>query len=321
MRKGIFLLVKALVTGALLYFAVGRANWDVLEHRLIHLDLTWMILATAIGIVQLGLISVRWRAIAERCGAPIALRRAFLFNLIAYFFGQVLPSTVGGDAVRIWLLAREGAGWSKATYSVLLDRFIGWMALALVVVTTLPWSFDLIKNPLGRTTLLLIGLGSVGSGLCFLAMSYLRSSWLRNWAMTRHLTQLAGTTKDMLSSAQRGVLLIGLSLIVHVLTAAVAWSAARAVAAQVEFLHVLLLVTPVSLIATIPISIAGWGVRESALVLAFSYAGLAESDALIISVLLGAAMFSTGLIGGLVWLASGESLNLLAGWRSVKRST
>jgi hypothetical protein len=87
------------------------------------------------------------------------------------------------------------------------------------------------------------------------------------------------------------------------------------VAAPVEFLQVLLLLTPVSMIATVPISIAGWGVRESALVLAFSYAGLPESDALIISVLFGAAMFATGMIGGLVWLASGESLNLPAGWR------
>ena len=43
------------------------------------------------------------------------------------------------------------------------------------------------------------------------------------------------------------------------------------------------------LIATIPVSIAGWGVRESAMILAFSYAGLAESDGLIVSILFGVA--------------------------------
>ena len=42
----------------------------------------------------------------------------------------------------------------------------------------------------------------------------------------------------------------------------------------------MLLVLPVILVATIPISIAGWGVRESAMMVAFSYAGLAETDGL-----------------------------------------
>jgi hypothetical protein len=315
MRKGGALLLKALVTAGLLYFAIGRAHWEGLGDRLNRINLAWMVLATAIGLLQLGLVSIRWSMIAERCGAPIALPRALRFSLVAYFFSQVLPSTVGGDAVRIWLFARDGAGWSKATHSVLLDRFVGVLALAAIVIGTLPWSFELIKNPIGRTTLLVIGFGCMGGGLCFLAMGYLQSSWLRNWAPTRHLMQMSVTARDLLFSIRTGVPFVGLSLIVHVLTAAVAWSAAQAVAAPVEFLQMLLLLSPVSMIATVPISIAGWGVRESALVLAFSYAGLPEGDALIISVLLGISMFATGAIGGLVWLASGESLNLPAAWR------
>ncbi|AMN43428.1 lysylphosphatidylglycerol synthase domain-containing protein [Rhodoplanes sp. Z2-YC6860] len=75
-----------------------------------------------------------------------------------------------------------------------------------------------------------------------------------------------------------------------------------------------LLVLPVMLIATIPVSIAGWGVRESALVMAFSYAGLPAADGLVVSVLLGAVMFVTGLIGGAVWLLNFDSPAMA--WRS-----
>jgi len=82
--------------------------------------------------------------------------------------------------------------------------------------------------------------------------------------------------------------------------------------ATVDFIQVLLLVLPVFLISTVPISIAGWGVRESAMILAFSYAGLAESDGLIVSILYGAAILGIGAIGGIVWIASGYR------WRSVK---
>jgi hypothetical protein len=68
----------------------------------------------------------------------------------------------------------------------------------------------------------------------------------------------------------------------------------------------------VILIATIPVSIAGWGVRETAMILAFSYAGLAESDGLIVSILFGVVNLAVGAIGGIVWVADGYR------WRSVK---
>jgi hypothetical protein len=63
---------------------------------------------------------------------------------------------------------------------------------------------------------------------------------------------------------------------------------------------------------TIPVSIAGWGVRESMMVLAFSYAGLVEADGLAVSILFGVVNLAVGSIGGIVWVASGFQ------WRSVK---
>jgi len=59
------------------------------------------------------------------CGAPLPTRQAMRFNLIGTFFNQTLPSSIGGDAVRLWLVARTGAGWRVATYSIFVDRAIG----------------------------------------------------------------------------------------------------------------------------------------------------------------------------------------------------
>ena len=74
--------------------------------------------------------------------------------------------------------------------------------------------------------------------------------------------------------------------------------------------------TIVMFAASVPISFAGWGVRESALVMAFSYAGLPAADGLVVSVLLGAVMFATGLIGGGVWLMSFDSSEMAMALRS-----
>lgn len=71
------------------------------------------------------LLAVRWQEIASVCHATLAFNSALQITFIATFFNQVLPSTVGGDGARIWLFARKGAGWAKATYSVLVDRVVG----------------------------------------------------------------------------------------------------------------------------------------------------------------------------------------------------
>jgi hypothetical protein len=64
---------------------------------------------------------------------------------------------------------------------------------------------------------------------------------------------------------------------------------------------------PVILIATVPV-IAGWGVRESSMIAAFAYAGLAQSGGLTLSILFGAASFIVGVAGGIIWIVSGLRL-------------
>jgi hypothetical protein len=303
MRRSLAFALKAAISAVLLYFALAGVNPAVLGERLRELKIEWMLGAVALACAQLVLLAARWQQIARACGAPLPLGRAFRLSLIAAFFNQVLPSTVGGDAMRIWLFARAGAGWSKATHSVLLDRFVGVLALALLVVACLPWTFELIQHPVGRTALLVIGLGSISGALTFVALGYLRWAWLQDWAPTRHLTQMAQTARKILFSAGSGGPVMVLSLAIHALTAGIAWCAAHAVDAPIGFFHALQLVPPVMLIATIPISVAGWGVREKSLVLAFAYAGLPETDGFLISVLLGATMFVVGAVGGIAWLS------------------
>ncbi|MBX9845994.1 MAG: flippase-like domain-containing protein [Xanthobacteraceae bacterium] len=293
------------MSAALLYFAIRRIQLDTISERLKDLDPAWLAAAVGIGLLQTAVGALRWRRIASLCGGALPQGQALRFNMIAAFFNQVLPSTVGGDAARIVLAARAGNGWRKATYSVLLDRFIGVLALATMVTAGLYWSFGLISNPIGRLVLLAVGLGSLGVAAAFLALGSLPA--LARWRLTRRVAELAEVARSLLFSRVSAPMVL-LSFMIHLMTAAIAWSAAHAVAAQLSYLDALLLVLPVVLIVTIPISIAGWGVREGALVLAFSYAGLPESDGLLVSVLMGGAMFAVGIVGGLVWLVGSDKV-------------
>ena len=91
-------------------------------------------------------------------------------------------------------------------------------------------------------------------------------------------------------SAQRGPKIAVLSLLVHVLAVVIAWCVVQSIAAPVLFGQVFQLVPPVMLITMLPISIAGWGVREATMGLAFGYAGLMTNEGVNVSLLFGAVI-------------------------------
>ena len=305
MRKAFSLLIKAAVSGLLLYFALAAVNIGAVKDRLSTIDPRWIALGLSLQLIQLFVLSIRWRQIVIRCGADLPLPRAFRFNMIATFFNQTLPSSVGGDAIRIWLVSKL-ANWRIAAYSVLLDRVIGVVALAVLVLVCLPWTLALVSNPIGRTALLVIGCGSVAAGFVFVGFAWRRLQILQRWSVTRHIAAAATVALGILRSPRVLGSIFGLSLIIHLLTALTAWCAARAVAADLSLLYSLFLVPPVILVTVVPISIAGWGVREGAMIAAFGYAGLPPSDGLIVSLLFGAGYLVIGIAGGLVWILSGD---------------
>jgi|SRR5581483_2827293 len=306
MRRTLLLLAKAAVSVGLLYLSLRWVNLDALAERLQRLEPGWIVAALFFLSIQLVLLSVRWREITLCCGTDLKMAPALQFSVIAAFFNQVLPSTIGGDGVRLWLLARKGAGWAHATYSVLLDRFFGVFVLALVVVVCLPWTLELIRDPVARAVLLVLALGAIaGPSVLLLAGLWFRDQ-LERLPLTRYWSAATDVAANLLRSCRSAAIVVGSSTAIHLLTVAAAWCCTRAVAAPVSFDHVLFLLPPVLLIATVPISIAGWGVRESSMIAAFAYAGLAESDGLMLSVLFGAVSFVIGVFGGLVWIVSGS---------------
>jgi uncharacterized membrane protein YbhN (UPF0104 family) len=304
-------LAKAAISALLLYLSVHRVNFGSVGERLGTLNFGWLVFMLIALCVQTLLLALRWREIVGICGARLHLTAGLSYTFIGLFFSQVLPSTIGGDAARIWLLARGGAGWPVASYSVLLDRVVGVTVLAILVVVCLPWTLDLIHDPVASATLAMIGFGTLAGAMAFLALGVMSLRVTeRLWLI--HQLAVASRLAWQLCRLVRAGALVALSLAMQGITIIVAWAAAMAAHVTVEPWQVLLLIPPVILIATIPVSIAGWGVRESAMVLAFSYAGLAESDGLIVSILLGATTFAVGAIGGIIWMTSGYR------WHSVK---
>ncbi len=305
MRPTVFLLIRILMSAGLLYLSLRGIHFDALRARLDHFGFGWFVLAILVTLFQIVLSAVRWREVTKRCDAPLDDARAIKFNMIGTFFNQTLPSSIGGDAMRLWLLGRI-AGWREATYSVLVDRAIGLIALAVIIVCSLPWSYPLITNREGQVALVVIGSAALTASLGFLLVGALSWPWLKGWWPLRHIHACGEIANKVLFNVKSGLTVAALSLAIHVLAVVIAWCCAMAIHASVSFWQVFLLIPPIMLITMLPISIAGWGVREASMTVAFGYAGLMTSEGTVVSILFGIVYFIVGAMGGLIWVSSPE---------------
>lgn len=316
MRRLVFLAAKAAVSAALLYLAFRSVKMEMVGARLAQLHYPWLAAAIGLLVLQIVPFGLRWQQIVLAAAIPFPTASALRFSFIAAFFNQALPSTVGGDAVRIWLLGRAGASWKAATHSVLIDRVAGLIALALLVLVCLPWTFDLVRQPAGRATLIFLEALSLSGVAVFLFLGAADWSWTKRWWPTRQVVEIAASAYRTFTGARLPLIAV-LSLTIHFVTVAAVWCVAHAISAPLGFSQALMLVLPVILVATIPISIGGWGVRESAMMTAFTYAGLPEADGLVVSILFGLSSLAAAALGGLVWIASADQR---AAWTSKNRS-
>ena len=255
MRRFLTLAIKIGVSVALLYLAFARVDLSTIGARIQQAQVSWLVILMFVLAAQIVLGALRWRQIALQCNAPFSIPSALRYMLIASFFNQTLPSTIGGDAARIWLVSRAGAGWKTAAYSVVVDRVIGLAALVAIVIVCMPWLLGLVRDPLGRTSVLLVNGAAIGATTTFLILGRVRWGWLDRWWLTRHVAGTAALAFKVVSSWRIASAVAGLSVAIHLLTITAIWSAARSVAAPLEFWQALLLVPPVVLVSTVPSAI------------------------------------------------------------------
>jgi len=90
MRKVVLLILKAVLSAVLLYFALRTVNVGALASRLKSIAPAWVLLGLLALLVQTVLVALRWRLILEACGADLPAARIIRFTIISNFFNQTL---------------------------------------------------------------------------------------------------------------------------------------------------------------------------------------------------------------------------------------
>ena len=270
----------------------------------------WLVVAAALTLAGIVLSALRWQRVLDVLDLHAGLRRLLSHYLAGQFVSNVLPTTIGGDLLRVSRLSRETGESPRTFASVVLERLTGWLVLPVISVA------GFLVNPplqhLGRATQVALGLAFVtllALGILLYAVAdqriggrfEARDGW-RRFAAAVHLGL------DRLKrqpAAAVNVLLVGFAYQLVLVLAAVA--AAQALGVRPAGLTALLAFFPAVAIAQVlPIGISGLGVREGAFVLFLGPLGVAPEEAIALGLVLYLLNLGVSLLGAPAFAVGGR---------------
>ena len=136
MRRALFIAIQLAVSGGLLAYLLWLVDVDRTAELIVASNPAWLLASLAIFFVTTWGLSWRWQLLLASKGIPEPLGWLTKLYFVSYAVGQVLPTTVGGDAVRIVDHARRRPdAKGEVAAAVVIDRVVGAAAtLALVAV-------------------------------------------------------------------------------------------------------------------------------------------------------------------------------------------
>ncbi len=278
----------------------GEVAAAVREMQLGRLGLAWLL-------YLLGFVvrAVRWQVLLDALGIRRPLHELTLWYLVGGFFNVILPTGFGGDAVRVVELAQDAARTGAALNSVVVDRYLGLMVLLALGLGAGLLRPDLAAGPVFWLMALLFAGGILGAWLLS------RPWWQRRAADTGLPGRLIAASKlpaiaGGLGQYGRAALLRGLaaSLVFNLLQ--IGWNAAIATGLGLHLPAALYFVfVPLTSVALLLPAFGGLGVRELTYVTLLAASGVAQPQALALSLGVYAITVATCLVGGLLYLVQG----------------
>lgn len=300
LRKHLILFLKIVLSIALIWFAFRKIDLAAALSLLARIPMVDLAIVAMILVAQQFFTSLRLRQLVFTLGKSISVRTALDAVFIGVFFSQTFISFIGGDAMRVWRLTTRDVDLSLAARAVLLDRVAGFVALIGLIASCLPFLYSILPDPSMRTGLgLALALG-LFSTIIFLALSRTPES-LRKVRVLRLLADVSHQSVAIAKTPSNLFPLLSLSLVVQLMNVIAIYAIALGLNVDVTFANLLALIPPVLLLAMLPISFAGWGVREGAMVVALGLVGVSAEQSVAISVCFGLALIVIGLPGGGLW--------------------
>lgn len=266
----VWLFVRLLLSGLLLWLAFAPIDWQSLAAASAQLQPQWLFLAWLLVIASNTLAALRWGWIMRGSGLKLNLARCISLYFAAGLINQGVPSTLGGDTYRAVQATRgrrigDGPALRYGLLAVALDRGMGLAgnvtlgALGLVLGGAVIGAW---AGAVGLTILLAVLLGMLLIGALLPLPAVERT--IGRVLQAVHLPFALGALRSVFAWPVNIVQLV-MALLIHLLTLATFWSCLMAYGVDVPIQALMVGLPALGLLLMLPISIAGWGLRETTL--------------------------------------------------------
>lgn len=300
--------LRATVSIGALGFILSRLDLGAVVTSLRSLDPGWMVFAGIAVFASVAVSAVKWGVLLRRTGHVLGFWRLVRAYFIGFFFNNFLPTSVGGDVMRVWEAGRDIDDVPAAAGSVIAERLVASFTLALTALLGIPF----VDMGEGRTQVL-VAIAILVAVAIALSVMFL-SPKLGTGAMAGAMGARFASATDMVVSASKNVGLLlrqprtvayvaALSVVFQVLVAAVNFGIFRALGVDISLAECVVYSSVVSAVTMIPISISGHGVREAGYVYFFGLAGVAQGEAVVASLMFFFVVALLTSVGGPLFIA------------------
>ncbi len=288
------------LTAVTLLFVFRGIDRQAFTRLLVTQDRGWLAVAAFFLLSQILLGGERWRSIlcALIRGPPPSVTSVQAVFYASIFFNCLPLGTVGGDVARVFLARRFALSLSQIVLSILVDRVLTVAALIMLALATLP----AISSPFavtawfgGAAVLAAAALGILSLGLV--------ERLLGRWQHQRFINIVLSMAGELRQVRTRGgVIALVFALASGACSGFGAYCIARSLGIGVGPVPMIAITSMMTLVVALPISVAGWGVREVSLVTLLGLLGVDREAALALSVEMGLIGMLLSLPGGVIWL-------------------
>jgi len=285
LRRWLVAVLRIGVTLGSFVVVVRLVSAESTLHALARVDPMWLAAAVALFTPSQLVNAQRLRYIAVALGKKLSFARATAAHFIMMWFNQILPTSVGGDAVKAFVL-RSDLGTSVAIRTTILDRASGLLIVFASTLVLMP----VYIGRLGVTSFTVsLALGCAGSLGAVSVCSWYCATRRPRWANLPGLSHARDLMADFFRfrRPRELCLQIATSLFIHAAGIGCYALLGRALGLDLGLMDYILFAPLVFLFAAIPFSYASWGIREIGAVWLFGLAGASGEKALALSVLYG----------------------------------
>ncbi|MDH3376353.1 MAG: flippase-like domain-containing protein [Gammaproteobacteria bacterium] len=290
------------------------AGRSALYAQIRNVDPVYVGLSLLLSIILNLLSSVKWHMLLQARGLCSKFGKLFAYYYIGKFFNLFLPTSVGGDVVRIYKLGKEIGNSEEATASVFVERFTGMITLTVFSLFAFVVSYKIYNVPEITISLLVCAVTIILIGWMVLDPRPMRL--LSNFVTGRFaivnivVTRLKSTHVAIIAytSDTRALTIAFLNSAAFYFLAVInVWVTALAFSPNIEFASIIVAVPAIMLIMNLPISIGGIGLMEFAYILIFDQFGYGVAIGFSTALLMRIKTVIDGLIGGVVYLSDKPS--------------